>query len=173
MAETELARHMVQARQLLEAGVTFVKVTMFHWDTHGDNFNCHLDGVPQVDRALAAMIDDLIDRGLYDDTLVMVLSEFGRTPKINARVGRDHWPECWSLGLGGGGIKPGVVVGKTNDLGTFNVGDEYRHRPYLPHGFSSARASIPLRPNTTTAANRCRLRTTTIGRLRNCCRKRE
>lgn len=121
----ELARHMVQARQLLEAGVTFVKVTMFHWDTHGDNFNCHLDGVPQVDAALAALLDDLIARGLYDRTLVMVLSEFGRTPKINARVGRDHWPECWSLGLGGGGIKPGVVVGKTNDLGTFNANEEY------------------------------------------------
>lgn len=121
----EFARHMVQARQLLEAGVKFVKVTMFHWDTHGDNFNCHLDGVPQVDRALAAMIDDLVERGMYDDTLVLVLSEFGRTPKINARVGRDHWPECWSLGLGGGGIKPGVVVGKTNELGTFNANDEY------------------------------------------------
>lgn len=121
----ELARHMVQARQLLEAGVTFVKVTMFHWDTHGDNFNCHLDGVPQVDAALAGLIDDLVDRGLYDQTLILVLSEFGRTPKINARVGRDHWPECWSLGLGGGGIRPGVVIGKTNELGTFNAGDEY------------------------------------------------
>jgi len=141
----ELARHMVQARQLLEAGVTFVKVTMFHWDTHGDNFNCHLDGVPQVDRALAAVIDDLISLGMYDDTLVMVLSEFGRTPKINARVGRDHWPECWSLGLGGGGIKPGVVVGKTNDLGTFNAGEEYDighvfHTVFQALGVDSTRA---------------------------------
>lgn len=122
---SELARHMVQARQLLEAGVSFVKVTMYHWDTHGDNFNCHQEGVPLVDAALAGLIDDLIDRGLYDRTLVVVMSEFGRTPKINARVGRDHWPECWSLGLGGGGIKPGVIVGKTNDLGTFNAGREF------------------------------------------------
>ena len=141
----EFARHMVQARQLLEAGVTFVKVTMFHWDTHGDNFNCHLDGVPQVDLALAAVIDDLIARGMYDDTLVMVLSEFGRTPKINARVGRDHWPECWSLGLGGGGIKPGVVVGKTNDLGTFNAGDEYD----IGHVFHTVFAALGIDPANT------------------------
>ncbi len=121
---SELARHMVQARQLIESGVSFVKVTMYHWDTHGDNFNCHQEGVPQVDAALAGVIDDLIDRGLYDQTLVIVMAEFGRTPKINARVGRDHWPECWSMGLGGGGIKPGVVVGRTNDLGTFTADRE-------------------------------------------------
>ena len=122
---SEFGRHMLQARRLLEAGVMFVKVTMYHWDTHGDNFNCHLDGIPKVDKALATMIDDLIDRGLYDSTLVVVLSEFGRTPKVNGRVGRDHWPECWSLGVGGCGIQPGVIVGQTNPKGTFNVGKEY------------------------------------------------
>ena len=122
---TQFGQHLLQAGRLIEAGVTFVKVTMFHWDTHGDNFNCHLDGVPQVDRALGALLDDLTARGLYDQTLVMILSEFGRTPRINGRIGRDHWPECWSLGLGGGGIRPGVVVGKTNDLGSFNANDEY------------------------------------------------
>ncbi len=122
---SEFGRHLLQARQLIEAGVAFVKVTMFHWDTHGDNFNCHQDGVPQVDTALAALIDDLVDRGLYERTLVVVMSEFGRTPKINARVGRDHWPECWSMGVGGGGIRPGVVVGRTNELGTFNQHEEY------------------------------------------------
>lgn len=123
--DCEFGRHMLQARRLLEAGVTFVKVTMFHWDTHGDNFNCHLSGVPRVDRALAAMLDDLSARGMYEHTVVVVLSEFGRTPKINGRIGRDHWPECWSIGLGGGGIKPGVVVGKTNAKGTFNDGKEF------------------------------------------------
>lgn len=123
--DTPFGRHLLQARRLLEAGVTFVKVTMFHWDTHGDNFNCHLAGVPQVDQALGAVLDDLAERGRYDHTLVVVMSEFGRTPKINGRIGRDHWPECWSLGLGGAGIKPGVVVGKTNDKGTFNAGEEY------------------------------------------------
>lgn len=122
---SEFGRHLLQARGLIEAGVTFVKVTMFHWDTHGDNFNCHQDGVSQIDAALGALVDDLISRGLYEQTLVIVMSEFGRTPKINARVGRDHWPECWSVAMGGGGLRSGVVVGKTNDLGTFNAHEEY------------------------------------------------
>lgn len=139
---TEFGGHMAQALRLLEAGVTFVKVTMFHWDTHGDNFNCHLAGVPQVDQALGAMLDDLADRGMYDSTLVVVMSEFGRTPKINGRVGRDHWPECWSVGLGGSGIKPGVVVGKTNDKGTFNSGQEYD----VGHLFHTIFKSVGINP---------------------------
>ncbi len=143
--DSEFGRHMLQARRLLEAGVMFVKVTMYHWDTHGDNFNCHLDGVPKVDQALAAMIDDLIDRGMYDSTLVVVLSEFGRTPKINGRVGRDHWPECWSLGLGGCGVQPGVVVGRTNELGTFNAGDEYD----IGHLFHTIFRALGIDPETT------------------------
>jgi hypothetical protein len=141
--DSEFGRHMAQARRLLEAGVTFVKVTMYYWDTHGDNFNCHLSGVPVVDQALAAMLDDLADRGMYDHTLVVVLSEFGRTPKINGRIGRDHWPECWSLGLGGCGIKPGVVVGKTNDKGTFNAGQEYD----IGHVFHTIFTTLGIDPN--------------------------
>jgi hypothetical protein len=143
--KSEFGQHMLQARRLLEAGVMFVKVTMYHWDTHGDNFNCHLDGVPIVDRALAAMIDDLTERGMYESTLVVVLSEFGRTPKINGRVGRDHWPECWSLGLGGCGIQPGVVVGKTNAKGTFNEGDEYD----IGHLFHTIFRALGIDPVTT------------------------
>lgn len=142
---SEFGRHLLQARQLIEAGVAFVKVTMFHWDTHGDNFNCHQDGVPQVDAALAALIDDLIERGLYDRTLVVVMSEFGRTPKINGRVGRDHWPECWSMGLGGGGIRPGVVVGRTNELGTFNQHEEYD----VGHLFHTFFRALGIDPSTT------------------------
>ena len=147
--ETPFGRHMLQARRLLEAGVTFVKVTMYHWDTHGDNFNCHLSGVPPVDQALAAMLDDLADRGLYDNTLVVVLSEFGRTPKINGRIGRDHWPECWSLGLGGGGLRPGVVVGATNPLGTFNAGVEYD----IGHVFHTIFRAIGIDPDRTEYRN--------------------
>ena len=122
---SQFGRHLLQARKLIEAGVTFVKVTMYYWDTHGDNFNCHLSAMPRMDTALSALIDDLIDRGLYDDTLLVVLSEFGRTPKINGRIGRDHWPEAWSVGFGGCGIKRGVVVGKTNAKGSFVQGDSH------------------------------------------------
>lgn len=114
-----LGRHMLQARRLLEAGVQFVKVTSFHWDTHGDNFNMHLNLVPQIDRPFAAMIDDLENRGMLNNVLVVLMSEFGRTPKINTRIGRDHWPEAWSLVLAGCGIKRGVVVGETTKNGAW------------------------------------------------------
>ncbi len=120
-----LGRHLLQARRLLEAGVQFVKVTSYHWDTHGDNFNMHRVMVPQVDRPFAALVNDLDDRGLLDHTLVVLMSEFGRTPKINSRLGRDHWPEAWSVMLAGLGLKPGLVAGKTTANGAFCDGAEY------------------------------------------------
>jgi uncharacterized protein (DUF1501 family) len=121
----EFGRHMLLARRLLEAGVTFVKVNSYGWDTHGDNFNGHYNMVPKVDQAFAAMIEDLAARSMLDNVLVIMMSEFGRTPRINGHVGRDHWPEAWSLVMAGTGIKRGVVVGRTNALGTFVEGDEH------------------------------------------------
>jgi uncharacterized protein (DUF1501 family) len=115
----DLGRHLLQARRMLEAGVTFVKVTSYGWDTHGDNFNGSLSLVPRFDQAFAAMIEDLADRGMLDNVLVIAMSEFGRTPRINGHLGRDHWPQAWSLVTAGCGIKKGVVAGKTNDKGTF------------------------------------------------------
>lgn len=114
----EFGRHVLLARRLLEAGVTFVKVNSYGWDSHGDNFNASHTMVPRVDQAFAALIEDLAARGLLDNVLVVMMSEFGRTPRINGHVGRDHWPEAWSLVMAGGGAKRGVVVGKTNDKGT-------------------------------------------------------
>lgn len=121
----EFGRHMLQARQMLEAGITFVKVTSFGWDTHGDNFNGHLSLMPKFDQAFAAMIADLADRSMLDDVLVIAMSEFGRTPRINGHIGRDHWPEAWSVAMAGSGLKRGVVVGKTNDQGTYISTDEH------------------------------------------------
>jgi hypothetical protein len=121
----DFGRHMLLARNVLEAGTRFVKVTMYHWDTHADNFNYHLELVSQFDRPFAALMQDLDARGMLEHTLVIVLSEFGRTPKINQKVGRDHWPEGWSMCLGGCGIAKGHVIGKTNDRGTWVEGDEY------------------------------------------------
>ncbi|HND52310.1 MAG TPA: DUF1501 domain-containing protein [Pirellulaceae bacterium] len=120
-----LGRHLLQARRLIEAGVLFVQVTSYHWDTHSDNFNMHLQLVPQIDRPFAALIEDLSQRGLLDNTLVVLMSEFGRTPKINQRLGRDHWPEAWSLALAGCGVKRGIVVGKTTPNGAFCDAPEY------------------------------------------------
>ncbi len=121
----EFGRHMLLARRLLEAGITFVKVNSYGWDTHGDNFNGHYHMVPKVDQAFAAMIEDLADRRMLDNVLVIMMSEFGRTPRINGHVGRDHWPEAWSLVMAGTGLRRGVVVGRTNAEGTYVNGDEH------------------------------------------------
>ncbi len=121
----DLGRHMLLARRLLEAGVTFVKVTSYGWDTHGDNFNGHLSLVGKFDQAFAAVIEDLADRKMLDDVLVIAMSEFGRTPRINGHLGRDHWAEAWSLAMAGCGLKHGLVAGKTNVRGTWVEGPEH------------------------------------------------
>ncbi|HZK79802.1 MAG TPA: DUF1501 domain-containing protein [Humisphaera sp.] len=120
----DLGRHLLQARRLIEAGVTFVQVTSYHWDTHGDNFNLHNCLVPQFDQPFAALIEDLAASGMLDHTLVVAMSEFGRTPRVNGHVGRDHWPEAWSVAMAGTGLVKGAVVGKTNDQGTWVTDNE-------------------------------------------------
>ena len=120
----DLGRYLLMARRLIEAGVRFVKVNSYHWDSHGDNFNASQSLIPQFDQPFAALIEDLHDRGLLDNVLVIAMSEFGRTPRINSHVGRDHWPEAWSVGMAGAGLKRGLVHGKTNNLGTFVEGEE-------------------------------------------------
>jgi hypothetical protein len=121
----ELGRHMLLARKMLEAGVTFVKVNSYGWDTHGDNFVGHANLVPKFDQAFSAIIEDLAASGMLDHVLVIALSEFGRTPRINGHVGRDHWPEAWSAAMAGCGIKRGLAVGETNEQGTWVKTEEY------------------------------------------------
>ncbi len=123
--EHEFGRHMLLARQMLEVGVTFVKVTSYGWDTHGDNFNGHASLMPRFDQAFASIVEDLHDRGMLDNVLVIAMSEFGRTPRINGHVGRDHFPEAWSLAMSGRGVRRGLTVGKTNAKGTAVEGDAY------------------------------------------------
>jgi len=114
----EIGRHMLLGRKMLEAGVRFVKVNSYGWDTHGDNFNGHASLMPKFDQAFAAIIEDLATRGMLENVLVIAMSEFGRTPRINGHVGRDHWPEAWSLAMAGCNVRRGVVVGQTNEEGT-------------------------------------------------------
>jgi len=114
----DLGRHTLLARRLIEAGVRFVQVTSYGWDTHGDNFNAHASRVPKVDQSFSALLEDLDERGLMDRVLVVMMAEFGRTPRINGSVGRDHWPNAWSVAMTGCGIKKGVVVGETLADGT-------------------------------------------------------
>ncbi len=114
-----LGRHLLLARKLIEEGVQFVKVTSYHWDTHADHFNTARQMVPQLDQPYAALIGDLHERSLLDRVLVVCMSEFGRTPTINSRIGRDHWPDAWSLALAGAGLRRGVVTGRTTKNGAF------------------------------------------------------
>jgi hypothetical protein len=114
----DLGRHLLLARRMLEAGVTFVKVTSYGWDTHGDHFNGAASLHPKFDKPFAAIIEDLAERGMLNDVLVIAMAEFGRTPRINGHLGRDHWPEAWSVAMAGRGIKAGALVGKTNDKGS-------------------------------------------------------
>ncbi|MFO0814223.1 MAG: DUF1501 domain-containing protein [Gemmatales bacterium] len=120
----DFGRHCLMARRLLEHGATFVKVTHSNYDTHHENFDFHIEQLGEFDRSFATLIEDLVDRGLWSSTLVIVMSEFGRTPRINHLYGRDHWSKAWSVALGGCGIKAGAVTGKTNANGTAVVDRE-------------------------------------------------
>ncbi len=110
----------IMARNLVEAGVAFVEVSLGGWDTHNSNFERVQTLSRQVDPAMSSLIRDLNDRGLLDDTLVIWMGEFGRTPRINTRSprpGRDHYPRAWSLTMFGGGIRGGQVIGATDREG--------------------------------------------------------
>ena len=114
-----VGQSLLLARRLVEAGTRFVTAAGYHgnfWDTHSDNDEGHRDKLtPPLDRSLSALIDDMVARGLYDETIVVVMGEFGRTLDINPDLGRDHWPSCWSIALGGGGLKTPQVVGKSDE----------------------------------------------------------
>ena len=114
------AESLILCRRLVEAGSMFVSVNWEeadsgnHWDLHENNFGMCRVNVPQLDRMVSALILDLESRGLLDTTLVIVMGEMGRTPRINAKSGRDHWPQCGFVLLAGGGVQRGIVVGRTD-----------------------------------------------------------
>ena len=116
-----VGQSLLLARRLVESGTRFVTAAGFRgnsWDTHSNNDEGHRDRLtPPLDRSLSVLIDDLVERGLYDSTILLIMGEFGRTPYHNPGLGRDHWPQCWSLALGGGGLRTGVVVGESDERG--------------------------------------------------------
>jgi hypothetical protein len=122
-------QNLLLARRLVEAGVPFVNVFDFkqqgqNWDAHFKVFNQHKTHLlPLADQSLSALIEDLDARGLLDATLVVALGEFGRTPRINKDGGRDHWPDCYSILLAGGGVKGGFVHGASDSLGAYPASD--------------------------------------------------
>lgn len=121
---------LLMARRLTEAGVPIVTVICAagdlngsagdHWDTHGNNFNrLKRDLLPPFDRGVSALLTDLAERGRLDDTLIVMLTDFGRTPRVNGGAGRDHYPNCYSIFLAGGGIRGGQVYGSSDRVGAF------------------------------------------------------
>ena len=111
---TAFGEQCLLARRLLEAGVPVVKVARGFWDSHHDNFESHRELVGDFDHVFSVLLLDLKQRGLLDSTLIVVLSEFGRTPKINQDVGRDHYADAWSCAFAGSGIRGGTVYGRTD-----------------------------------------------------------
>lgn len=109
--------HFLMARRLVEAGVRCVTIGFGRWDYHSDNFGQCRERLPKLDMGVSALIEDLHARGLDKDVTVVVWGEFGRTPKINAQAGRDHWPSVACALLAGGGMRTGQVIGSTNRLG--------------------------------------------------------
>ena len=115
------------ARRLVEAGVGCVTLSVGGWDTHGNNFKTLAKQLPQVDRGIANLIQDLHDRGMQDDVVTVMWGEFGRTPKINTNAGRDHWSPVMSALVAGGGLKMGQAVGASTAKG-----ERPKDRPYTP-----------------------------------------
>lgn len=140
--DTDFGRGCLLARRLVESGVTFVEVRLGNWDTHQDNFDSVANLARQCDPALAALIADLKERGLFDKTLVVWTGEFGRTPRVNPRTGRDHWPRNFNALLAGGGVKGGQVIGETSQDGSTLVKDPVS----VPDLFCSICKSLNVNP---------------------------
>jgi uncharacterized protein (DUF1501 family) len=120
------------ARRLVERGVTFTTVNCVPWDHHGSSNRYQTEEgakllIPPLDRAIAALVRDLIDRGMYEKTLIVAMGEFGRTPRINKYAGRDHWGRTFSVLMGCGGMQMGQVIGRSSSRGEHVV-----ERPLTP-----------------------------------------
>lgn len=117
--DNNFGRGCLMARRLVESGVPFVEVNLGGWDNHQNIFpTLENQRLPVLDRAMSALIEDLSARGMLEDTAVLWMGEFGRTPRINGNTGRDHWARSWSVVAGGAGIQGGRAIGQTNEDGT-------------------------------------------------------
>ena len=124
--ETNFGRGCLMARRLVEVGVPFVEVNLGGWDNHNNIFSTLADQkLPDLDRAMSALIADLADRGVLDNTAVIWMGEFGRTPTINGNGGRDHWARSWSAVVGGAGFSRGAVIGETSLDGREVISEPY------------------------------------------------
>ena len=141
--ETNFGRGCLMARRLVEVGVPFVEVNLGGWDNHSNIFGTLADQrLPNLDRAMSALIADLADRGILDTTAVIWMGEFGRTPTINGNGGRDHWARSWSAVVGGAGFNRGVVVGETSADGREVVSEPYSSQDLMTSVLKSLDISL-------------------------------
>jgi uncharacterized protein (DUF1501 family) len=140
---TGFGRGCLLARRLVEAGVPFVEVDLGGWDMHADIFTTLADRkLPELDKAMSALVSDLADRGMLDDTAIIWMGEFSRTPTINGGGGRDHWARSWSVVVGGAGFKRGVVVGETSSDGKEVVTEPYSSQDVMASVLKSLGISL-------------------------------
>jgi len=140
---TGFGRGCLLARRLVEAGVPFVEVDLGGWDMHADIFSALADRkLPELDKAMSALVSDLADRGLLDDTAIIWMGEFSRTPTINGGAGRDHWARSWSVVVGGAGFNRGVVVGETSSDGKEVVTEPYASQDVMASVLKSLGISL-------------------------------
>ena len=140
---TGFGRGCLMARRLVEMGVPFIEVDLGGWDNHAGIFaTLENQKLPELDKAMSALVEDLNDRGLLQDTAIIWMGEFGRTPNINGNGGRDHWARSWSVVVGGAGFKGGVVVGQTNEDGKEITTEPYTSQDLMASVLASLGISL-------------------------------
>ena len=133
----------LMARRLVEQGVPFIEVDLGGWDNHANIFpTLENQKLPEMDQAMSALIEDLNNSGRLQDTAIIWMGEFGRTPNINGNAGRDHWAKSWSVVVGGAGFKGGVVVGETNEQGKEVISEPYTSEDLMASVLSSLGISL-------------------------------
>jgi|JI10StandDraft_1071094.scaffolds.fasta_scaffold00144_38 hypothetical protein len=141
--DSTFGRRCLLAKRLLDSGVRFVEIAHGGWDTHDDNFNSVARLCTEIDGPWNTLIEDLQASGLWDETVVLWMGEFGRTPQINANSGRDHFPKVTPVVVGGGGLRGGQVIGQTNKLGLEIDGPSYT----VPDLFATLLSTLGIDPN--------------------------
>lgn len=140
---TGFGRGCLMARRLVEMGVPFVEVDLGGWDNHANIFpTLQNQKLPELDKAMSALVSDLADRGMLEDTAIVWMGEFGRTPNINGGGGRDHWARSWSVVVGGAGFKRGIAVGETSADGKEVVTEAYTSQDLMASVLKSLGISL-------------------------------